>query len=298
MVTFRCALILLAWATSSTFAEEPVFSFGVIADVQYADKPDAGARHYRRSLVNLEAAVSRLNEETLRFTVHLGDFIDEETASLDRALPIFERLEHDQVHVLGNHDFSAPRAEIVARFGMPAAYHSFVIEGWRFVVLDGLAVSLVGLTDQEDELRGQAQAQLDALESNESPNAFSWNGGLGNQQLTWLRTTLADAQQENQRVILFCHLPALEASSDATHLLWDHAELVELLDEFPGVFAYFNGHDHAGGYARSGGVHYLTIPGMVEAPEHNAFAVVDVHADRVDVRGFGKVPARTLSMAR
>lgn len=301
MISFRYLAVLVICVVSAAFAqepEEPLFSFGVIADVQYADKPDAGARHYQRSLVNLETAVSRLNEEPLRFTVHLGDFIDEEIASLDRALPLFERLEHDQVHVLGNHDFCAPRAEIVARFGMPDAYHSFAVEGWRFVVLDGLAVSLLGLTDEEDEAREQAQAQLDALENDNCPNAHAWNGGLGEKQLGWLRTTLADAQKENQRVIVLCHLPALEASSDATHLLWDHAKLVEVLDEFPGVFAYFNGHDHAGGYARSEGVHYVTFPGMVEAPENNAFAVVDVHADRLDIRGFGKVPSRTLSAGR
>ena len=59
-----------------------------------------------------------------------------------------------------------------------------------------------------------------------------------------------------------------------------------------------HGHDHAGGYARSGGVHYVTVPGMVEAPEKNAFAVVDVYDDRLDVRGFGSVPSRTLGAGR
>lgn len=301
MLRCRSAFALLVWAASLASAhasEEPLFSFGLIADVQYANKPDAGERHYRRSLVNLEAAVSRLNAESLRFTAHLGDFIDEGMASLDRALPVFERLEHRRVHVLGNHDFAAPRPEIVARFEMPAAYYSFVVEGWRFAVLDGLAVSLLGLTDNDDEALIDAQTRLDALKRDGSANAHSWNGGLGQTQLRWLRTTLTDARRENERVILFCHLPTLEASSDATHLLWDHATLVELLGEFENVVAYFNGHDHRGGYARSGQVHFVTLPGMVEAPKENAFAVVDVYQDRLTVRGFGNVASRTLDADR
>ena len=63
------------------------------------------------------------------------------------------------------------------------------------------------------------------------------------------------------------------------------------------VVAYLNGHDHKGGYARDGVVHHLTISGMVEAPEKNAFCVVDVFAERLRVRGFGKVPSRVLEVA-
>jgi predicted phosphodiesterase len=301
MNVFRRVAILLLWTASSAFAQDPegpLFSFGVIADVQYADKPDAGARHYRSSLKSLETAVARLNEESLRFTVHLGDFIDEGEASLDRALPVFERLEHDRVHVLGNHDYYASRAEVVRRFGMLSAYHSFVVEGWRFVVLDGLAVSLLGLTEGDDHARDHAQSVLDALARDGSPNAQPWNGGLGERQLGWLRTTLSHARDDGQPVVLFCHLPALEASTEATYLLWDHVKLVQLLGEFPGVVAYFNGHDHGGGYAQSGAIHYVTIPGMVEAPMQSAFAVVDVYADHLAVRGFGKVPSRTLRFGR
>lgn len=42
--------------------------------------------------------------------------------------------------------------------------------------------------------------------------------------------------------------------------------------------AYFCGHDHRGGYAQSaGGVHHITVEGMVQAPlNSNAYAVLKV----------------------
>jgi hypothetical protein len=44
------------------------------------------------------------------------------------------------------------------------------------------------------------------------------------------------------------------------------------------VEAYFCGHDHRGGYVQSsGGVHHITVAGMVQAPLHsNAYAVLKV----------------------
>ena len=49
------SLLCLTALSHTAFAQEPdepLFSFGVIADVQFADKPDAGARHYRAALDN------------------------------------------------------------------------------------------------------------------------------------------------------------------------------------------------------------------------------------------------------
>ena len=62
----------------------PIFSFGVIADVQYAQKKTVGARHYASSLGRLERAVETLNREELAFTVHLGDFVDGGLDNLER----------------------------------------------------------------------------------------------------------------------------------------------------------------------------------------------------------------------
>ena len=63
-------------------AKEPLFSFGVIADVQYADIPDGRSflgvpRYYRHSIAVLRRAVQRWNgEKSVRFCINFGDIVD------------------------------------------------------------------------------------------------------------------------------------------------------------------------------------------------------------------------------
>ena len=59
----------------------PLFSFGVISDVQYADIPDGHSakgvpRFYRNSLTALAAAVDSWRDAGVHFCMHLGDIID------------------------------------------------------------------------------------------------------------------------------------------------------------------------------------------------------------------------------
>ena len=63
-------------------AKEPLFSFGVIADVQYADIPDGRSfldvpRYNRHSIDVLRRAVQRWNgEKSVRFCINFGDIVD------------------------------------------------------------------------------------------------------------------------------------------------------------------------------------------------------------------------------
>ena len=50
---------------------EKLFSFGLIADPQYADAETAGNRYYRNSLKKLENCISELNMHDLSFTLTL-----------------------------------------------------------------------------------------------------------------------------------------------------------------------------------------------------------------------------------
>jgi hypothetical protein len=65
---------LPAAASAASKDAEPLLRFGVIADCQYADKPDGPVRLYRRSIEKLQEAVAPLNDADLRFAIHLGDF--------------------------------------------------------------------------------------------------------------------------------------------------------------------------------------------------------------------------------
>ena len=61
-----------------TTSTDPHFSFGLIADVQYADDDNRPGidRHYRASLPKLEEAINEFNRHDLAFVVHLGDLVD------------------------------------------------------------------------------------------------------------------------------------------------------------------------------------------------------------------------------
>jgi alkaline phosphatase len=53
----------------------------------------------------------------------------------------------------------------------------------------------------------------------------------------------------------------------------------------------FQGHDHAGGYAKIGGIHYCTLKAMVERRtlQNNSFAVVVLDATgHMKLEGFGR----------
>jgi manganese-dependent ADP-ribose/CDP-alcohol diphosphatase len=137
---------------------------------------------------------------------------------------------------------------------------------------------------------------LAGLRERKAANAQEWDGAVGDEQRAWLRGVLRKAQQAGERAILFCHHPALRESSTPAHLLWDHEEVVKVVDEFPNVAAFMNGHDHNGGYAARRGVHYVTFPGMVESGAATSYTLVDVYRDRLELRGTGSAPSRTLRL--
>ena len=117
------------------------------------------------------------------------------------------------------------------------------------------------------------------------PQAEPWNGGIGPQQIAWLNSQLEAASRAGQKVIVFCHYPVYPA---AAHNLWNDTELIGVLEAHACVAAYINGHNHAGGYAVHHGIHYLTVPGMVETRDTTAFAVCQVGGDapaRADRQG-------------
>uniref|UniRef100_A0A8C8SR32 Manganese-dependent ADP-ribose/CDP-alcohol diphosphatase n=1 Tax=Pelusios castaneus TaxID=367368 RepID=A0A8C8SR32_9SAUR len=108
------------WTTGTlTGNSEPCFSFGVIADIQYADLEDgynfwgSRRRYYRHSLHLLQSAVEEWNKEgnLLEFVLQLGDIIDGFNAqhktsknALGRVMKEFKKLRAPVHHIWGNHE--------------------------------------------------------------------------------------------------------------------------------------------------------------------------------------------------
>lgn len=152
----------------------PAFTFGLIADIQYADLEDGcnfhgtRKRYYRNSLHLLRNAIRYWNEEEVKpsFILQLGDIIDgfnSKHGASDKALQTvideFRSCSAQVHHVWGNHEFynftrsalfsSALNSEVKGeeRDGSMKevyAYHFSPAPRFRFVVLDAYDLSIIG----------------------------------------------------------------------------------------------------------------------------------------------------------
>ncbi len=285
-----------AYAGAIMTDTSPLFSFGIVADPQYADiapRPEMD-RYYVQSTRKLDAAIEVFNANDLEFVVTLGDVIDRGWENFDAILACYDRLKHRSVLLPGNHDFAvAPEYldKVHARLGMPAPWYDFAVGGVRFIVLDGSDVSLFA-PPPGDPRRELARQRLAALAQAGAINAQDWNGSFSPAQFTWLRDTLVAADAAGESAVLFCHYPLYPQNS---HNMWDAPDILDLISAHPSAKAWFCGHNHVGNYGLLGGTHFLNFKGMVDTQHENTFAIADVYDDRIDIRGFGRQDSRTLS---
>jgi hypothetical protein len=275
-------------------AEEPEFSFGLVADVQYADKETSGQRRYRESLGKLKEAMEGLNREELLFTANLGDSIDgrdgESLADLRKVIELFEHSRAPVRHVIGNHCLELPRSQLLGALGLSGSHYSFEEDGWLFVVLDTMDVSVKAEAGSRELAQAQALMQRD-------PTLPSYNGAVGDVQMRWLEGELSRARVKGSNVVIFSHHPFATEAGHESLLAWNASAVRRVLVQSGCVVACFSGHDHEGAYLIEGGIHYLTVPGMVEASGgSNRYAVVEVYADRLEFLGRGEVASRVLGV--
>jgi len=288
--TLWLLLVCLAYNTlaAERASEGDSFRFGVIADCQYCNVEGTGVRKYSLSPDKLRKCVDHFNTMDLEFVVHLGDFIDRDFDSFDVVGPIFNELKAPKHHVLGNHDFEVAderKEDVPEKMGLQSRYYDFTVKNWRFVVLDGNDISFHAYPKGSGQYREAEQY----YETNQLTSP-KWNGAVGSEQIAWLEGVLEQATTANENVILFSHFPVYP---DNVHNLWNTQEIIELIEHFPCVKAYMNGHNHAGNYGSLDGVHYLTFKGMVDT-EETSYATVEVGADSLEVSGFGRETDRTL----
>ena len=300
MKVFRNTLFVIAsiWIVSGLLlrntgelsAQNPELTIGVIADCQYCDIEGTGERKYSQSPQKLEHAVSHLNSMDLDFVIHLGDFIDRDYESFQVVLPIWKQLKMPAYHVLGNHDFSVDdkyKTQIHTVLGMPAKYYDFSVKGWRFVVLDGNDISLHAHPEGT-----KMDRQSREYYEKHAAGSPEWNGALGSQQLSWLESVLRDAEKSSENVVLFSHFPVYPEN---VHNLWNAPEIIQLIEKYPGVKMYMNGHNHAGNYDEKKDVHYLTFKGMVNT-DTTSYAVIKLSEKRAEISGYGREIDRDLSI--
>ncbi|MFA5688071.1 MAG: metallophosphoesterase [Kiritimatiellales bacterium] len=245
-----------------------LFSFGLLTDVHVADKDTNGKRNFRAASESLKRCVDDLNRQNLAFTIELGDFIDggnsRASADLEHALSIYGGLTMPAYHALGNHGVILLRKYMDKDPRLNGVYYydftSPAAAGWRFIVLDG--------------------------------NDAGY-GIVSNSQLEWLDEKLTQAKAANEKVIMFCHYALLKEAAPR-YLMAEPEPVLNLINNAGCVAAYFAGHHHGGGYTCQDGIYHVTVKGMVEHPEENAYAVVEVYSDRIKEIGHGQEPSREM----
>ncbi|CAG9464848.1 unnamed protein product [Pedinophyceae sp. YPF-701] len=298
---------------------EPLVKFGLMSDVQYADKDDKGVgeggrvQYFRSALPKLRDAVSFFNQRKseLKFVAHLGDIIDghyiyppgtplvaESRKDLESTASVMDTLEVERVLVIGNHCLQVPRKEMMQRLGIEKTYFATSLApGWRLLVLDTTEVNVAPMEVEREPsaLDAEARAWWDDEANKDKEWRQIWNSTVGSEQREWIAGELQAAERAGERVIVFGHHPVGWGAASLLHFAWDRERLEELFLSSKAFVAYFNGHDHAGGYAERDGRHFVTLEAILEAPEgSNAYGVVSVHEDKIVVEGHGELSSRVL----
>ncbi|EFJ36568.1 hypothetical protein SELMODRAFT_78013 [Selaginella moellendorffii] len=304
-------------------SSRPLFSFGVITDVQYADVPDGRSFHgvprfYRGSLAALNEAIAIWNDQgsDLSFVIQLGDLIDgrcprdQAPAAAREIVAAFDRFRHGHVyHTIGNHclyNLSRGQLQEILRID-GSFYYDFVPHpGFRFIVLDSYDVSVLGGSSRDHS--SLAMALLDAKNPNVDKNSplgmapeqqrfVAFNGGIGDAQLQWLDRKLREAEDRNERVIIACHIPILRESTYDDTLLWNAEEVLRVIHRYDRcVVASLAGHKHDGGEGvDEKGIHHRVLEAVLECPPgENSFGRVDVYEDRLELLGTGRMRSATV----
>ncbi|XP_002733257.1 manganese-dependent ADP-ribose/CDP-alcohol diphosphatase-like [Saccoglossus kowalevskii] len=265
------------------------FSFGLIADIQYADHDDrmnyqqTQWRYYRNSLNHLQEAVYTWNSEenrNIEFVIQLGDLIDGRnfekggTSESNRALHVvsdaYKSFAGRIHHTWGNHElynFTREQLFKTSLYSSPhratsdnkIAYYSFTpFDGYRFVILDTFEISLIGSERGSPEFNKAVKILKN--NKNEDKNSsigisgmdrrfMAFNGGVSEKQLLWLDGVLDEASRNGERIIISGHLPIYEPATESLCLLWNFDSMLDVIHKYKCVMAYISGHDHFGGYA-------------------------------------------------
>lgn len=285
----------------------PSFRLGLIADCQYADSDplvltvdsDSGAeppvtrRFYRRSLDKLENAIAAFNQRGVQAIVNLGDLVDRSLEDVRPVMEILDRAHAPVWSIAGNHDFAdgdVAASTVFNALRMPSAYYARSVSEYRMLFLDTNELSGIKHPVRTIEHR-DGETFVRKLRTAGRPNAFSWNGGVGPQQLDWLRIQIADAHRQGQQVVLFTHNPFFPA--EHSHNMLNDTEFRETIRGFSNVVLSISGHNHHGNFAAFEGIQCLTLHGMVEH-ESNSFSIAHFYPGRVEIEGFGREPSRSI----
>jgi predicted MPP superfamily phosphohydrolase len=228
--------------------------FGIVTDIHC--NPGSGSGNQTEA--GLERCIERWTQEGAEFVIQLGDLISREGPEAEKDLiavrDMLARFPGKVHNVAGNHCLAVSPRRYREIMGLDSLYYTFAQRGTRFIVLDGMDVSVVN--------EPQTEADPHLLEYYRNvKQAHFYCGAIGTRQLTWLVRELDLALKNEEPVIILSHLPLLEETSDEIHgLLWNHQEVTDILCRYPNIRACLSGHYHSAAFAERWGIAFIVLP--------------------------------------
>ncbi|HYM69262.1 MAG TPA: metallophosphoesterase [bacterium] len=249
----------------------------MVADIHCG--PDRDTQLGSRAPTLLDELVIAARAFDAHCIVDLGDRINSVAHGQDRVRTVYvrRRLQEAAVpvyHVVGNTDVARlSKDELTVALDKPAPHEIVDLDDVRLVLLDSL-----------------------------DPPIERTGGAIGEAQRAWLETAL----HTERPCVVFCHHPLDEQPLDGhryfearPHLAGARAraEVRRAFERAGCVRAVFAGHMHWTRLTQIGAVPYLTLASLVDCAYTggepcNAYALVAIEADRVDVSVMGLRPER------
>jgi 3',5'-cyclic AMP phosphodiesterase CpdA len=200
----------------------------------------------------LPETLKKMKSEDVKLVVNLGDYTNNASKKhADQVNKIMRETEDvfETLWVKGNHDTT--ESGIMDIFEVPSNYYFVDKFDWRLIVLDS--------TDIPDEIKNR-------------PDYNWYDGGLGDNQLGWLR----DSLHTEKNIIILMHHPIWE-KSDINLLNPIYSEFKEILEKRGNVKYVFSGHWHVSYWEKeSNGIKYIGIPAFTLKDNEGYYKVINL----------------------
>jgi len=218
-MTACVSLAVPAFARAAVAGAKPL-SVGLITDLHHDVMHDGFSR--------MQAFVAASRKSRPNALIQLGDFAYPAEKNKD-IIDLFNKSHATRLHVIGNHDTDGgyTHQQCVAVWGMPAPYYTQVVNGFRFIVLNG-------------------------NEKGSPDHKGGYPAYIGPAQTAWLKQQLAAS---GEPVIVICHQPLVG------YLAVDNAaEIQQIITAASNrVVMIINGHTHVDNLQYVADIPYLTI---------------------------------------